>query len=124
MKVNINPKKLGQEISRLRQTKQLALQQIADETGLSLAYLEQLEAGDVEKIRKKEIKRLSRVLDIPAPCVKILGVEPSQIPDKLMGRLAESVQDAIRACVQHQADITETNNTNGEDKPKKKKKKK
>ena len=122
MKVNINPKKLGQEISRLRQTKQLPLQQIADDTGLSLAYLEQLEAGDVEKIRKKELKRLSKVLEIPTPCVKILGVDPSQIPDKLMGRLAESVQDAIRACVQHQAEITPE--TNGEDKPKKKKKKK
>lgn len=123
-KVNINPKKLGQEISQLRETKQIPLDKIAESSGLSVAYLEQLEAGEVDKVRKKELKRLGKALEMPTPCVHILGVQPEEIPDKLMGQLAESVQGVIRAIVKAQMEHGGGSNGTADKKPKPKPKKK
>jgi len=121
-KVKLCPKKLGRELGVLRG--QMPLEQLSEKSGLSVEYLRNLEAGDVRKVRKKELKRLSRALSMPTPCIKFMGVEPGEVPDKVMSKLAGAVQDAIKAVVEYRAEIE-----NGEDEqpaaePKKKKKKK
>ena len=105
VKVNIDPKKMGLEILKLREMRKFTLEQVSKESGLSLAYLQQLESGDIEKIRKKELRRLSKALRLPVPCVKMLGIESDKISDKWLSRLALAVQNVIYVCVKSQDEV-------------------
>lgn len=114
-KVGINRKKLGLEMAQLREIKKVSLEELSAETGMSVEYLRNLEAGEVQKVRRKEMKRLGKAFAMPAPCIQMLGMAPEEIPDRLMGQLAENMQSVIRAAHKCHAE---------QGKPKKKKKEK
>ena len=75
----------------------MPLEQLSEASGLSVEYLRNLEAGDVQKVRKKELRRLGKALQMPAPCIKMMGLDPADVPDKVLSELADSVQKAIKA---------------------------
>lgn len=85
----------------MRETRELPLNQVSEETGLSMEYLEQLEAGKLKKVRKKTVRRLSKVLRLPVACVKMLGIDTGKIADKGLGSLALAVQNSIKELTKH-----------------------
>lgn len=112
-KVKLCPKKLGREVETLRGA--TTLEQLSEQSGLSVEYLRNLEAGDVQKVKKKELKLLGRALKMPKPVIRFMGVNPDEVTNKTMASLARSTQDALRALVLLQKEEKEPE-------PKKKKK--
>jgi hypothetical protein len=123
-KVKLCPKKLGKEIESLRG--EMPLEQLSEASGLSVEYLRNLEAGDVQKVKKKELKRLGKALQMPTPCIKMMGLDPADVPDKILSQLAGTVQQAIKACIaaRHETNGKHIDLTKEDDPANKKKKSK
>lgn len=59
------PTSLGQELRRIRELHRLSLRAVESRTGISNAYLSQLETGKVEKPSPNYLYKLAEVYQIP-----------------------------------------------------------
>jgi len=118
-KTQINPKRFGEQMSRLREAARMTLEGLADESGLDVERLRSIEAGTVE-VTKKDCKRLGKVLQIPKPVVEFLGVDPDD--EGSLAELVQMTQDAVLALVVAQSKskskLTHSSNGNGKSKKK------
>ena len=71
--------KLGNKLRQVRKLKSLSLRDVEADTGISNAYLSQLERGDASNPSPKKLKSLAEHYDIPYADLLILaGYLPSE----------------------------------------------
>jgi len=95
---NINNRKLGsavREIRKLRRLTQAELAEAADMSSNNLAILERGERG----FTLKSINRLAKALDLPAPCLVVLGTDAPNRKDTAAVQLLEALQRLVRSLV-------------------------
>lgn len=94
-KAKINPQQFGTQVSKLLKAAHITSEVLAEKSGLDVERVRSIESGTVEKVTKKDCKRIGKVLQIPTPVVQFLGVEG----DEGFSLVAEATQAAIIALV-------------------------
>lgn len=77
--MNKEPSKLGSFLASSRQHKKLTLRAVEAETGISNAYLSQLETGKIRSPSPKMLRKLSELYGVPYTSILDLAGYP--IPD-------------------------------------------
>lgn len=65
--------RLGDQLKEVRKIKGLPLKAVADPADISIAYLQKLEAGDVQQPSPNVLHRLAAVLGVPYPTLMELA---------------------------------------------------
>lgn len=92
------PTSLGQELRRIRELHRLSLRAVESRTGISNAYLSQLETGKVEKPSPNYLYKLAEVYQIPYELLMekagyILHPPSEEKPRTLAGAALATLED-------------------------------
>lgn len=101
---------LGDQLKQIRKLKSMSLRDVEAATGISNAYLSQLERGDASNPSPKKLKSLAECYDIPyADLLNLAGYLPKN-SDAQLGVFASSVggrSSTILSSAIQSADLTE-----------------
>lgn len=86
-----SPNQLGSKLREVREVRGVPLKAIADPAGISIAYLQKLERGDVKSPSPHVLYRLAEVLKVPYPLLMELAGYVVPRGEEAEGRPAESL---------------------------------